>query len=138
MRTYLIDVGQNGRIELLDDIAHPDMVDEANRAFGGPPGRAGLVQHVVGFRKNVQDVSIDIERIVAGEGEVMAWWTFAGIHAGPWLGRPPTGKPLTGTVFSFFELKDGLITRYKLWLHANFDDPVVFDSSAAAAKRITA
>ena len=107
------------------------MVDEANQCFGGPPGKAGLRQHVVGFRRYIDEIELSIERIVAGEDEVMAWWSFNGIHSGPWLGRSPTGKHVSATVFSFFELRDGLISRYRLWLHAGFDDPMVFDSSTA-------
>jgi predicted ester cyclase len=129
MRTYLLEVGGAGRLELIDEIAQPDMVDEANQAFGGPPGRAGLVAHVIGFRRNLSDLDVTINEIVAGHNQVMAWWSFTGTHVGRWLGRPPTGEPLGGTVFSFFDLTDGLISRYRLWLHVAFDDPVTFDSS---------
>lgn len=55
MTTYLTDVVQEGRLDLIEELAQPDMVDEANQAFGGPPGRDGLVAHVVGFRRNVDD-----------------------------------------------------------------------------------
>ena len=129
METYLLEVGAKGRLELIEEIAQPDMVDEANQTFGGPPGRDGLVAHVEGFRRNVGDVRISIDRIVAGTDEVMAQWSFTGKHVGPWLGRTPTGKEITGTVFSFFDLTDGRISFYRLWLQAMFDVPVVFDSS---------
>lgn len=129
MRTYLVEVVANGRLELLDELAQPDMVDEANQAFGGPPGRAGLVAHVVGFRRNVGELAVNVDRIVAGDAEVMAWWSFTGRHVGPWLNRPATGRELSGTAFSFFDLADGRISRYRVWLHALLDEPVVFDSS---------
>jgi len=129
MRTYLVEVGGKGRLDLIDEIAQPDMIDEANQVFGGPPGRDGLVAHVVGFRRNVTDLDVTVDRVVPGDDEVMAWWSFTGTHAGPWLGRPPTGDRISGTVFSFFELTDGLISFYRLWLHAAFDEPVTFDSS---------
>lgn len=29
----------------------------------------------------------------------------------------------------FFDLRDGRVSRYHLWLHAQFDESVVFDSS---------
>ena len=127
--TYLTEVVENGRLELVDELAWPDMVDEANQAFGGPPGREGLVQHVVGFRRNVGKLRLVVERVVANETEAMAWWSFTGTHDGPWLGRSPTGEEISGTVFSFFELEGGRIRRYRVWLHANLADPVVFDSS---------
>ncbi len=129
METYLRDVVAEGRLELIEALALPDMVDEANAAFGGPPGRAGLVAHVKGFRRNVGDLRVRVDRIVAGEAEAMARWSFAGRHVGPWLGRAPTGREISGTVFSFFDLSEGRIARYRLWLCAMMDGPVVFDSS---------
>jgi predicted ester cyclase len=129
METYLTQVAAEGRLELIEELARPDMVDEANQAFGGPPGREGLVAHVRGFRRNVGDLEVTVDRIVAGADEVMAWWSFRGRHVGPWLGRTPTDREITGTVFSFFELEDGKISRYRLWLCALFDEPVIFDSS---------
>ena len=129
MEAYLLEAVGNGRLELIEDLAQPDMVDEANQAFGGPPGREGLVAHVVGFRRNIGDLRLTIDRIVAGHNEVMARWSFTGKHVGPWLGRAPTGREISGTVFSFFDLVDGRISRYRVWLHAKLDEPVVFDSS---------
>ena len=129
METYLVEVVGNGRLDLIEHLARPDMVDEANQAFGGPPGRDGLVAHVVGFRRNVGDLAVTVERVVAGTDEVMAWWSFTGTHVGPWLNRTPTGRPISGTAFSFFELVEGTVSRYRVWLHAALDEPVVFDSS---------
>jgi len=100
-----------------------------NQAFGGPLGREGLIAHVKGFRRNIVPLKITIDQIVAGNDDVMAQWSFTGNHIGPWIGHSPTGREVSGTVFSFFTLKDGRISRYRLWLHAMLDEPVVFDSS---------
>ena len=129
METYLIEIGQNGRLDLIKTIAHPDMIDEANRAFGGPHGRDGLIAHVKTFRQQITDLKLDIKKIVGNQNEVMAHWFFKGIHTGPWLGQGASGKEISADVFSFFTLKGGLISYYRLWLHANFDKPIIFDSS---------
>ena len=129
METYLIEVGQNGRLELIETITQPDMVDEANRAFGGPAGRDGLIAHVKKFRSQIGELKLEIKQIVGNENEVMAHWFFTGIHIGPWLRREATGKEVSADVFSFFTLKDGLISYYRLWLHAMIDRPIIFDSS---------
>ena len=129
METYLIEVGQNARLDLIKNIAQPDMIDEANRAFGGPAGRDGLVSHVKAFHRQIGEIKIEIKQIVGNESEVMAHWSFTGIHRGPWLGRKATGKEVSANVFSFFTLKSGLISYYRLWLHAMLDVPVIFDSS---------
>ena len=68
MRTYLDEVVAQGRLELIEELANADMVDEANQAFGGPPGRAGLVAHVKGFRRNIGNLQVTVDRIVAGRG----------------------------------------------------------------------
>ena len=129
METYLVEVGQNGRLDLIKTIAQPDMIDEANRAFGGPDGRDGLIAHVKTFRSQIGQLKLEIKQIVGNENEVMAHWFFTGIHRGPWLRREATGKEVSADVFSFFTLKDGLISYYRLWLHAMIDGPVIFDSS---------
>ena len=134
MRTYLEEVVTQGRLELVEAMSQPDMVDEANQAFGGPPGRAGLVAHVKGFRRAVGELQVTVDRIVAADDAVMAWWCFAGVHAGPWLGRQPTGKSIRGTVFSLFDLVDGRISRYRLFLHAELPESVVLDTSRLQAK----
>ncbi len=129
MITYLAEVGGKARYDLIDEIAHEDMIDEANQAFGGPPGRAGLAAHVKGFHKNITETKSEVHSIVGGDDQVMAHWSFTGRHTGPWLGRAPTGKIISANVFSFFSLKDGLISRYRLWMCAEMDEIVIFDSS---------
>ncbi len=129
MRTYLDEVVARGRLELIEELANADMVDEANQAFGGPAGRAGLVAHVKGFRRNIGSLQVTVDRIVAGDDAVMAWWSFTGLHTGPWLGRPPSGKPIRGSIFSLFDLVDGRIGRYRLFLHAELPESVVLDTS---------
>ncbi len=128
MHTYLTEVAQKGRLELIEELAHPDVVDDANVAFGGPTGVAGFVAHAKGFARNVTDPEITIHRIIGDEQSVMGQWSFRGTHTGPWLGRAPTGETIEGTVFSFFDLIDGRISRYSLWLHTTVDGGVVFDS----------
>ena len=41
----------------------------------------------------------------------------------------PTGQPISGTVFSFFELVEGAISRYRVWMLADVGERIVFDSS---------
>ena len=136
METYLIEVGQNGRLDLIETIAQPDMIDEANRAFGGPAGRDGLIAHVKTFRRQIGELKLEIKQIVGNENEVMAHWFFTGIHRGAWLGRKATGKDVSADVFSFFTLKEGMISYYRLWLYAMLDIPVIFDSSLPKYRKL--
>ena len=85
MRTDLDEDVARGRLELIEELSDSDMVDEANQAFRGPPGRAGLVAHVKGFRRNIGDLGVTVERIVAGDNSVVAWWSFTGLLTGTWM-----------------------------------------------------
>ena len=136
MEIYLMDVGQNGQLDLIETIAQPDMIDEANRAFGGPEGRDGLIAHVKTFRRQIGELKLEIKQIVGNENQVMAHWFFTGIHRGPWLGREATGNDVSADVFSFFTLKEGLISYYRLWLYAMLDIPVIFDSSLPKYRKL--
>lgn len=127
MHTFLTDVVGKGKLSLIDDIAHLNMIDEANVLFGGPAGREGLVAHVKGFRKNIANLKISIHRIVGNDTQVMAWWSFEGVHVGPWMNLVPSNKVIAATVFSFFTLEAARIERYQLWLHADTHPPQVFD-----------
>ena len=61
------------------------MIDEVNRAFGGPP-----VEMVLSLSKNLSPTNsrskAGYKKIAENEDEVMAHWSFTGIHIGPWLG----------------------------------------------------
>lgn len=131
MQIYLQEVAIGGRLELISDIAAPDMVDEANTLFGGPAGRAGLVAHVRGFRKNVLDCQIEVLRIVGDAEAAMGWWTFSGQHIGPWLGKAATHDVVSGSVTSQFDATGGLIRRYRLCLFAEFSDSTAFFDTAS-------
>lgn len=131
LRRYLEEVAIQGRVELIDELAHPDVIDEANQMFGGPAGREGLVAHVVGFRRNISDARYTIERIVGDDRTAMAWWRFTGTHVGPWLGVPPTNGPVSATVFSLFEVSEGRVERYRLYLRTDLDGGRVLDTSSS-------
>jgi len=137
MRTYLEEVVARGRLELVEELSNADMVDEANLAFGGPPGRTGLKAHVEAFRRSTGNLQVAVDRIVAGTDTVMAWWSFTGLHIGPLFGRQPTGKAIRGTVFSFFDLVDGRISRYRLFCHAELPESVVLDTSRLSLGKST-
>ena len=70
METYLIEIAQNGRLDLIKNIAQPDMIDEANKAFGGPPSRDGLIAHVKTFRCQIRALKLDIKQIVSTKTKI--------------------------------------------------------------------
>lgn len=112
MELYLKDVVENGNLALLDELAAEDMVDHTAVAVGWGTGRQGLVRHVTEFRRIVPDLSVDIERIIASEDEVVGVWRVRGTHSGSLFGVPATHKPLDYRNASVFRVRSGRIIDY--------------------------
>lgn len=128
MRIYLEDIAVHERVDLIAEIAHEDMVDE----FSEEPGRDALVAHVQGFHAAFVERTITIRKIIANEGEVMAWWTAEGLPVDEMFGVEPTGGRVTAHAFSFFTITEGKISRYRGFVVADFAPPTVyFDSTPA-------
>lgn len=129
MRTYLEEVLVNERLDLIPEIANEDMIDEVTAGAGGPPGRDGLVAHVNSFFNSFSDRKITIRRIVANDDEVMAWWTGDGIPTGN-PGAVVSGREsLTAHAFSFFDIRDGKISRYRLFAYFGSEPPIAVDTT---------
>jgi steroid delta-isomerase-like uncharacterized protein len=134
MRRYLDEVVDQRRIEVLDEIANADMVDEGMLALAGTHGREGLYAHIrVYYRAFADDTRVTVKRLIASDDEVMAWWTVDGVQVGDFGGVPATGERRTASACSFFKIRDGRIAHYSyLVVGDGFDPPTVFDSSTAA------
>jgi steroid delta-isomerase-like uncharacterized protein len=112
MRLHLEEVVGKGNLDVLEDIAAPDMVDHAAIKFGWRPGRDGWVDHVSVFRAALPDAEVTVQRIVASDDEVVGLWTATGTHSANFFGVEATGRRITGTAVSFFKLRDGKVTDY--------------------------
>jgi len=112
MRLYLTEVAQNGRIDLLEEIAAEDMVDHTAVAAGWGTGRAGLIKHVDYFRQCIADPEITVERVIASQDEVVGVWRVRGTHRAHMFGVPATGRTIEWTNASIFRVRDGRIIDY--------------------------
>jgi predicted ester cyclase len=52
-----------------------------------------------------------VEDQVAEGDRVVVRLTFTGTHTGPWMGLPPTGKPVTVKGMALYRLQDGKIVE---------------------------
>ncbi len=81
------------------------------------PGIQGIDEVVSACRAAFQDLYVTVEDMVAEEDRVAARFTARGIHAGAFMGLPPTGKPIAMTGMEIFRLENGKIAE--LWGEAN-------------------
>jgi predicted ester cyclase len=93
-----------GNPDIIDELAdanyvmHPGMVD-----------REGFKQIDLGAV--LSDLSITMEDMIAEDDRVAFRATVRGKHTGEYMGAPPTGKQVTLTVISIYQIKDGKIVE---------------------------
>ena len=90
VRRLYEEVGNQGRLEVLDELACPGHV-EHNPFPGQGQGLAGLKQRISMVRA-AHDPHFTIEHLLADGDKVAVMWTNRGTHVGDWMGIPATGK----------------------------------------------
>jgi steroid delta-isomerase-like uncharacterized protein len=59
--------------------------------------------------------TVDVRKITANEATVVLEFTFHGVNAGPYLGRPPTGKEVEVHMCAVYDLEGGTIRQGRLY-----------------------
>ncbi len=108
-RVYL-EVLNDGRLELLDDLACPDHVEHFPFP-GQAQGVEGLKQRVSMLRAAF-DPRFTIEHLLVDGEKVAVMWSNAGTHVGEWMGVPPTMKPVTARGADVHLLRDGRLAEH--------------------------
>jgi predicted ester cyclase len=104
------EVGNEGRLEVLDEIAWPDHV-EHNPFPGHAQGVEGLKQRISVIRAAFNP-TFTIEHVVAEGDKVAVMWTNRGAHLGEFFGFPPTGNSVTTRGVDIHLLRDGRLAEH--------------------------
>lgn len=110
VRRYKLDVLNNRNLEALPEVASEDYLDHA--AFSGqPPGIAGL-RHRLELLLDALDPRWTIEDMVAEDDKVVVRWSHSGVHRGPLLGIPPSGRPFTMRGIDIYRIRDARMVEH--------------------------
>ena len=115
MTIYLEEVLGQRHFERIAEIAAPGMIDHTQPGLTGP---AALDAHARGFCANTPDVQVEVLKIIGDEHTAVGLWR--------WHGEPkqPSAVSRSGTpvvprlVCSLFELEDGMIQDYRVFVDA--------------------
>lgn len=117
-RRYFGEVMNEGRLDVLDQIAAPEL------EFVIPTQPAPIVGHrafggfVADLRAAFPDLAFEVTREVAADDKVAMRWTITGTHRGTFLGMPPTGNSIVDHGIDIFTFRDGRIRT----IHVNEND----------------
>lgn len=96
----LIEQGfKRGNLQVLDEILDPAFVEHQTIAPGVPPTRGAVAAIIQSLKNGFPDIHLSIEEIDAVGDRVWMRIRATGTNKGPFMGNPPTGRPMTITVF---------------------------------------
>jgi predicted ester cyclase len=99
VRRLVEEVLNAGRMEVIDELYAPALVDEA-KAWIAP------------FRASFPDVQMEIIDLIAEGDTVVGRFTCSGTHLGDWLGYGPTGRRFEAVdEVGIYRLHDGRIVE---------------------------
>jgi predicted ester cyclase len=110
VRRMYDEVGNQGRLEVLDEIAWPDHVEHYPLPGQGQ-GVEGLKQRISMIRAAFNP-QFTIEHLVAEGDKVVVMWTNVGTHVGEFFGFSPTGKSITTHGVDIHLLRDGRLAEH--------------------------
>ena len=125
VRRLYEEVGNQGRLELIDEIAWPDHI-EHNPFPRQSQGAEGLKQRISMIRAAF-NLRFTIEHLIAEGDKVAVMWSNQGTHVGEWFGFAPTGKRVETHGVDIFLLRDGRLAE-----HWDVVDTVNFLASVGA------
>ncbi len=108
MRRVIEEGFNKGNYDALDALYAPGLQEHQ---FGMKPTLAGFKEDIAYLRGGFPDFHLTIDDMIAADDMVWIRMTARGTNNGPFMG-PPTGKPMTVTVFDVCRFEDGRITEH--------------------------
>ena len=110
VRRLYDEVGNQGKLEVIDEIAWGDHVEhnpfpQQGQGAEGLKQRASMVRAAFNPR-------FTIEHLIAEGDKVAVMWSSEGSHVGEWFGFAPTGKSLTTHGVDIHLLRDGRLAEH--------------------------
>jgi len=121
----LIEVFNSRRLDLLEDVLHPEFRGRGISAFAtdgpevGPGARRKLYEM---FYQAIPDARAEVLDVVAEGNKVVLVDRFGGTHRGEFFGRPGTGDRIEWMAIHIYTIRDGKV----------LEDAVMTDALAIA------
>jgi predicted ester cyclase len=98
---------QNGNVAVIDELFAPDA------EFKGPAtaGDGTYGEHIAALHRGLDDVTCELERVIAEDDRVAVRARIGGTSAGEWEGLPATGRDVSFVAITVLEFRDGRVTR---------------------------
>jgi predicted ester cyclase len=110
----LVEIFDGRRLDLLEDVLHPEFRERGLSAFppagskAGPGARRKLYET---FLQAIPDARAEVLDVVAEGNKVVLVDRFGGAHQGKFFGRPGTGDRIEWMAVHIYTIRDGKIVE---------------------------
>jgi predicted ester cyclase len=111
-RRALEEIYAGGRLELADELVHPEFVDHEPSHPDLTTGPESVKETVRSLQSVFGDLRFEIEDELAEGDKLVQRVTMSGRHAGPLLGREPTGREFAVRHVYIWRIADGKIAEH--------------------------
>jgi predicted ester cyclase len=112
VRRALEEIYAQANLGLADELVHPDFQDHEPAHPEHPPGPASVKQTVESLHSTFRDLWFEVEDEIAAGDKVVQRVVMSGRHAGPLMGREPTGKKFAVRHIYIWRIADGRIVDH--------------------------
>ncbi len=114
-RRYIREAWNKGKLEIIDEIFHPEC---ASPAFPNMPAGPESVKFAIQmYRAGFPDLRVFIADTIAEESMVVVRFVLTGTHLGDFMGIPATGRDIEVDGCPILDFADGQIVEY--WYEAD-------------------
>lgn len=109
---YFDELFNQGKVELVDELLHPEYVNHSPGSPDLPRGRDGVKLVVAALRSAFPDLRYTVEDLVVGDDAVAVRVTMTGTHRGDLFGIPPTGRTVHAATMQIERFREGRIVAH--------------------------
>ena len=106
MRSFIEQVQEGGRTELIDELVRPDFRNHTAEP-GQRDDREGVRQTMAAMHEAFSDLRVEILHCLADGEFVATHKMFRARHTGPWFGIPASGNAVEFRVMDLVRYQDG-------------------------------
>ncbi len=97
---------QNGNVAVIDELFAPGAEFEAP-----DDGQGTYRDHIAALHRGLENVTCELERVIAEDDRVAVRARIGGKSAGAWEGLPASGRDVSFVAITILEFRDGRVTR---------------------------
>jgi len=111
-RRFIEEVFNHGRLDLIEDLVALDALEHEALPIATGEMRTDLRTWLSELRRAFPDYHVELEDLIVEGDKVVVRERITGTNRGPFLGIPPTGRPICVDAIDILRIEDGRVVEH--------------------------